>query len=237
MLLPIRAGAVRHCRMRAASAALLFAALLAAGCSETPTGTGAKPGEGGKSGSAKASKGAGAAVDPDKSDEKPDVAATNGTKTAAPVAIELAGPEDLQAKLDAFAKDGKVVLVDFWGTWCAPCKKNFPHTLAMLQDHAAEGLAVITVAVEFEGEKGQPEAVKFLTEQKADKSINLLSRFSLDEADKFGVGEGFPEYRVYGRDGKLVKRFESGKPDEPFDHTDVEATVKEALKAKDGAAP
>ena len=52
-----------------------------------------------------------------------------------------------RASLAAVA--GKVVIVDFWATWCDPCKESFPHYQAMLDRHGGE-LAVIGVSVDEE---------------------------------------------------------------------------------------
>ncbi|MDP2715313.1 TlpA disulfide reductase family protein [Rheinheimera sp.] len=41
--------------------------------------------------------------------------------------------------------NGKVILVDFWASWCVPCRKSFPWLNAMQQRHGAEGLLVLAV--------------------------------------------------------------------------------------------
>ena len=43
---------------------------------------------------------------------------------------------------------GKVVLVDFWASWCVPCRRSFPWMNALLQQNAARGLAVVAVNVD-----------------------------------------------------------------------------------------
>ncbi|MEZ4226638.1 MAG: TlpA disulfide reductase family protein [Polyangiaceae bacterium] len=67
-----------------------------------------------------------------------------------------------EASLSAVA--GKVVIVDFWATWCDPCKESFPHYQAMLDRHAGD-LAVIGVSVDDEPDGiaafGQQTGVKF----------------------------------------------------------------------------
>jgi thiol-disulfide isomerase/thioredoxin len=46
------------------------------------------------------------------------------------------------------ALQGKVVLVDFWASWCAPCKKSFPVMNALQQKYASEGLVIVAVNVD-----------------------------------------------------------------------------------------
>lgn len=52
------------------------------------------------------------------------------------------------AGFDPAAYRGKVVYLDFWASWCGPCKQSFPFMQALAARHAAEGLAVVTVNVD-----------------------------------------------------------------------------------------
>src|SRR5436189_3322802 len=51
------------------------------------------------------------------------------------------------ARLVATQK-GKVVVVDFWATWCGPCKAAFPHLVELHQQYARQGLVVISVSLD-----------------------------------------------------------------------------------------
>lgn len=52
------------------------------------------------------------------------------------------------ALLSATDFDGKVVLVNFWATWCAPCREEMPMLMALRDEYAADGLEVVGVALD-----------------------------------------------------------------------------------------
>jgi len=99
---------------------------------------------------------------------------------------------------------GQAVLVDYWATWCTPCKKAFPHTLELSRKYAKEGLVVVSVCLDtFEQRK---QAMTFLKDQKA-YIVNFYASEKLDPDRIFPLFdvEAIPHYRVYGPDGKLVR--------------------------------
>jgi thiol-disulfide isomerase/thioredoxin len=104
---------------------------------------------------------------------------------------------------------GKVVFVDFWATWCAPCVAEFPDIVKLYQKYHAKGLEVIAVSFD----EDAPTATPFLDKQKAD-FINLLKK-SDDEAmagfDKEWAG-ALPASWIFDRNGKRAY-FKMGKFD------------------------
>src|SRR5688572_18937744 len=60
-----------------------------------------------------------------------------------PISLQAADADEYQRTLEKHR--GKVVLVDFWATWCAPCVKQFPHTVGLERKYKDRGLAVISV--------------------------------------------------------------------------------------------
>ncbi len=69
-----------------------------------------------------------------------------GAKPAPEVTLT---PIDNRGLAEAVARhQGKVVLVDFWATWCAPCVKLFPRTVELQQRLADRGLVVISVSMD-----------------------------------------------------------------------------------------
>jgi len=73
----------------------------------------------------------------------------------------------LASNLDLTAYRGKVVYVDFWASWCAPCKQSFPWLDSLVHTYGASNLVVIGVNVD----KNRDQAERFLNETPADFPI------------------------------------------------------------------
>lgn len=91
---------------------------------------------------------------------------------------------------------GKVVVVNFWATWCQPCRKEMPDLEALYQRFKDKGLVVLSISDEEVG-KVQP----FIAENKY--SYPILLDPARKVAEVFGV-EGIPKSFVYDRSGKMV---------------------------------
>ncbi|MBZ5497243.1 MAG: TlpA family protein disulfide reductase [Acidobacteriia bacterium] len=99
---------------------------------------------------------------------------------------------------------GKVLFVNFWATWCAPCVAEFPDIVKLYKKYHARGLEVIAVSFDTEA----PVAIPFLDRQKAD-FINLLKSPKQDDDafingfDKQWLG-ALPATWLFDQNGKLV---------------------------------
>lgn len=91
---------------------------------------------------------------------------------------------------------GKIVLVNFWATWCPPCRKEMPDLEALYQKFRSRGLVILAISDE-DASKVKP----FIAEHKFTYPILLDPGRKVNEL--FHV-EGIPKSFVYGRDGKLV---------------------------------
>ena len=94
---------------------------------------------------------------------------------------------------------GKVVVLDFWASWCVPCRRSFPWLNAMQQKYADEGLTIIGVNLDME----RDDAARFLEEYPAEFAI--LYDENQELARQFEV-VAMPSSYVIGRDGKIVAR-------------------------------
>lgn len=149
------------------------------------------------------------------------------SKTAAPIPVPTdhspaktssAGDRDSQAGSGVVLVDGgnqtladwiashrgKVVLVDFWATWCGPCVKEFPHLVELSTKHRDAGLVVISVSMN--EPKDRQSVLAFLNRQKADFE-NLLPEYGAGSKflEAFDLRGDVPFYRLY--DSKGVLRF------------------------------
>jgi thiol-disulfide isomerase/thioredoxin len=104
---------------------------------------------------------------------------------------------------------GKVVLVNFWATWCEPCQVEIPWLIEMQQKYAARGFTVLGIAMDEEGASVvTPWVQKERFDVNGSKSqMNYPIVIGDDAAaDKFGGLLGYPTSVLISRDGKVVKR-------------------------------
>lgn len=142
--------------------------------------------------------------------------------TAAEVTLVTGDEKDLDALIAKHK--GQVVFVDYWATYCKPCVKSFPHTVELHKQHQGEGLAVISVNLDYLDD--EPKVKEFLEKQGATFD-NLISKYDgggSDANDAFDIGP-LPHLRLYDRQGKLRHQWE-GKA------ADLDAKIKELLAEK-----
>jgi len=116
----------------------------------------------------------------------------------------LDGPDVSLASLK-----GKVVIVNFWATWCEPCRIEIPWMIDYQKKYADKGFTVLGVAMD---EEGASAVAPYVKNEKFDVdgqkvSMNYPILLGNDDlAAKFGGIIGLPTTSVISRDGKVVKR-------------------------------
>ncbi len=145
------------------------------------------------------------------------VKVTDPVKSTEQLSVKTAGqpaPEvtfkDLQAKDATLGQyKGKVVLVNFWATWCDPCYIEIPWLMEMQQKYEAKGFTVVGISMD---EEGQSAVAPFLAKERFNVNgqklpMNYPIVIGNDEvADKFGGLLGYPTSFLISRDGKIVKK-------------------------------
>jgi thiol-disulfide isomerase/thioredoxin len=121
----------------------------------------------------------------------------------------VAADEDPQP-LDLAAYRGKVVVVDFWASWCAPCRRSFPWLDSMQRKYGNDGLVVIGINEDNAAEDAEAFLQVFPVSFRivADRDGALAREFAL---------VAMPSSYVIGRDGELAVRhlgFKTAKQDE-----------------------
>jgi thiol-disulfide isomerase/thioredoxin len=119
---------------------------------------------------------------------------------------------------------GKAIILDFWATYCAPCREEIPHLNSLLAKHGAENLAVIGLNVG--GEEDRPEIPNFTAKTKIDYPIaypeNDLTRYI------FAARSDIPQTAVFDRNGALITKIVGFSP---VIQKELDAAVEFAVKA------
>jgi peroxiredoxin len=112
---------------------------------------------------------------------------------------------------------GQVVLLNFWATWCIPCRAEIPTFNAMQREHEAQGLKVVGVLTQ--------DAPESLTEFRKDIQQDYTILIGDDNVGaKFGNGPGLPITIIIDREGRIRQKIFGGNERDVF-----EAAVKPLL--------
>jgi cytochrome c biogenesis protein CcmG, thiol:disulfide interchange protein DsbE len=133
-------------------------------------------------------------------------------------ALDVPGAKDA---INLAALKGKVVYVDFWASWCKPCKQSFPFLNELQAKYQARGLQVVGINVDAKRE----DADAFLAETPAQFAVGFDAKG--ESAKRFDV-KAMPSSVIVGRDGKVVAVHRGFRAE---DREEIERLVASALGA------
>lgn len=110
---------------------------------------------------------------------------------------------------------GKVLVVNFWAAWCAPCTAEIPQFVNLQEKYRQQGLQVLGISMD----DSEDVLRKFYREHKMNYPV---APGDLKSADAYGGVPGLPTTYIYGRDGGLESRLVGA--------TDFQELEKEVLK-------
>jgi thiol-disulfide isomerase/thioredoxin len=95
---------------------------------------------------------------------------------------------------------GKVVMVNYWATWCAPCRKEMPKLDAFYRKYHSQGLEMVGISIDFERDLDKA--------RKAARSVSYPTALAKAiSEDGFGTPTGVPITWIIDADGKVRDRF------------------------------
>lgn len=114
---------------------------------------------------------------------------------------------------------GKVVLIDFWATWCGPCRMEIPHLIELHKEYKAKGFTMVGVSLD---QQGEAVVRPFY------KAWNMNYPVVVDQAGEvartYGGIRSIPTALLLDRQGRIVNAFVGYRPKEEF-----EAAIKAVL--------
>lgn len=95
---------------------------------------------------------------------------------------------------------GLVVVLNFWATYCEPCRKEMPDLAAIQDEYAPRGVQVVGVSADRLEERDK--VLRFVKETKLNFPVWLGAK--VGDMSKFGLGQTLPGTAIIGRDGKIA---------------------------------
>ena len=96
---------------------------------------------------------------------------------------------------------GRIVVLNFWATYCVPCRKEMPDLAAVQNEYAALGVQVIGASTDEAADR--PKVLQFIKDTKINFPVWMGATAS--DMTRFGLGEALPGTVIIDKSGKIVK--------------------------------
>ena len=141
----------------------------------------------------------------EKSDAKlvlPGNQVSNSPAASMPADFEIRTVDGRTIKLSDYR--GKVLVMDFWATWCAPCRLETPQLARLARENRDRGLEVIGLHIDDRGRSSPEDIRKFIDHYGITYTVGLATD-DMFTSYLGTVDDTIPQTLVFGRDGSLVK--------------------------------
>jgi cytochrome c biogenesis protein CcmG/thiol:disulfide interchange protein DsbE len=138
--------------------------------------------------------------EPEQGPYPPNYVPANQTKTVMAYNFTLPTSDGKQLKLSDYK--GKVVIIDFWATWCPPCRKGIPDLVELKKKYGSKGVEIIGVSVD---QETKPDVVPFIKEYGINYPI-VYGNTSVYQ--QYGGIRAIPTSFIIDKEGKVVASYE-----------------------------
>ncbi len=148
-------------------------------------------------------------------------AGENGVKPAAP-GFTLPAVDGSELKLSDYS--GKVVLIDFWATWCPPCRKSIPDLISLKKEYGSKGFEVIAISLDSDDPRmnTKKDVPSFVKQYGLNYPV-VYGNQSVVSA--YGNITSIPTSFLIGKDGKIISKH-IGLVDKAVYVSEIEAALK-----------